>query len=1062
MDSNKIEGKIQTFVKNNPQVKDKSQKEILSIMVSKGVITPAEMIKVSAFRKTGGVNSDKGFTLEKNAGPPISEPKLELSREEAQYYSLSTIGDGALAAETLYKKQRLNQGDLSDAYDIYKEITKDDLSAGKVKQAITLEKLGYTYLNQAQSGTLTKREYYEHVKEDLMLMTPGYKSFSAGAKAEYKARIDSLTIEEVKLLQRQLQNLPDKDSPEYNSQAAAFIKNLKTLTEEAPIFGRSGDLEVGGYEVKTKLKPPVQYPDSDELIKFEEVFEYERGTKFSKEKIADFEIARSNLQLAQSTTDTVKKVHKYLDMPLANPRGDWQASDLAKVEMGLQLSLEELFGKDKNAQQEGLIKMLGGEVPNNTAETAHALLAKLDEDHAKIMNGKSLEDFQQEYADSYVEAYGRKNSQQLAKAYLEDNETIDERISGGMQIGGMIVMAAGGVLCLIPGGQIAGGALLGAGGKVAMTGMVAQTALGAWNESTKSGGLNDEAAEKLTKDGLTNLASFVIGAGAGIKGAQVRAALTAKGSGKFVSLVAERGTDLAISMAGDMILTGNLNVEGNMIGQLTAAITGLKTGKTIANKYQGIPKPSEMYDTPALPKGLNPEIFSELGAKSSSRDVRNMLSDIEATIGTVKDKKLSQYLTSTLKQLNEGSVSEADLRFSLAKAREVIDVYNTVNGYYSNIGAGAEHQEFMKFAEEYYPQLAQAMKRDSSLKTQVLKKIADGNWSEDFKTHVRYSKLINFIKHSSDTELSDYFYNNYYLKEINLPKSIKSQYARINDKYNVKIIASPLSTLDLKKSADTVEKELAEWHNASGGEAKLPPVINFLGTNKIYYERGAGGYAGQQTHALGLNGLNVVVDVGNFLRHEITHINDKKITGDSTTDYSLPSDIAPYQLVNNPSTGKTEMKLDFANCKYRDEFLKAGVDPSHVAYAYTNTKEFIAVASEGDMSKYSPEFRGLLIKMGMPEWQFKMRNFDENTTEYVQTAQKLLDENPDKTLDEVVYKDKQSAGRELRADDTESKIAGERRDYNEISKEEASKDYSDGISKASQQPEKLIRNCWLR
>ncbi|MBO5435764.1 hypothetical protein J6A31_08230, partial [bacterium] len=48
----------------------------------------------------------------------------------------------------------------------------------------------------------------------------------------------------------------------------------------------------------------------------------------------------------------------------------------------------------------------------------------------------------------------------------------------------------------------------------------------------------------------------------------------------------------------------------------------------------------------------------------------------------------------------------------------------------------------------------------------------------------------------------------------------------------------------------------------------------------------------------------------------------------------------------------------------------------HIPYAYENPKEFIAVAAEGDMSKYSPEFKKLLVAMGMPEWQLNLKSID--------------------------------------------------------------------------------------
>ena len=47
-------------------------------------------------------------------------------------------------------------------------------------------------------------------------------------------------------------------------------------------------------------------------------------------------------------------------------------------------------------------------MPGTSIEISRALLTKLDENLAKVMNGKSIDDFKQEYADSFVEAFGRK------------------------------------------------------------------------------------------------------------------------------------------------------------------------------------------------------------------------------------------------------------------------------------------------------------------------------------------------------------------------------------------------------------------------------------------------------------------------------------------------------------------------------------------------------------------------------------------------------------------------------------------------------------------------------
>ena len=58
--------------------------------------------------------------------------------------------------------------------------------------------------------------------------------------------------------------------------------------------------------------------------------------------------------------------------------------------------------------------------------------------------------------------------------------------------------------------------------------------------------------------------------------------------------------------------------------------------------------------------------------------------------------------------------------------------------------------------------------------------------------------------------------------------------------------------------------------------------------------------------------------------------------------------------------------------EYYEELENAGLPYSIICYAHNNPQEYIAVASEGDMSKYSDEFKKVLVKLGMPEWEFNL------------------------------------------------------------------------------------------
>src|SRR5574344_2089370 len=166
----------------------------------------------------------------------------------------------------------------------------------------------------------------------------------------------------------------------------------------------------------------------------------------------------------------------------------------------------------------------------------------------------------------------------------------------------MTSMVIRGIASLIPGAQPIGTGMISVGGKMALGGMLAKTALDVVNESTRKNGMSDEAAKAIIKEAAINAGSFVVGMGAGATGAKVGASLLANGSSKLVSVVAERGVDFTISVLGDMAMIGNFNVEGNMMGVVTATALGLKTGKNVMKNHLADEAPTAIIKEQNPPK----------------------------------------------------------------------------------------------------------------------------------------------------------------------------------------------------------------------------------------------------------------------------------------------------------------------------------------------------------------------------------------------------------------------------------------------------------------------------
>ena len=241
------------------------------------------------------------------------------------------------------------------------------------------------------------------------------------------------------------------------------------------------------------------------------------------------------------------------------------------------------------------------------------------------------------------------------------------------------------------------------------------------------------------------------------------------------------------------------------------------------------------------------------------------------------------------------------------------------------------------------------------------------NYDKQFETlKTKFEKE----KHMSKAEKIS-MYKEYYLSKIHDDLKIKCDKAGVDvsiienslinmiEKYNVPVF---LDKNALPEDVLLINIELERWHVASNGKATLPPMIDtskldveFFRSNYTLDFGGADGYCFSVNKRISLNGSG---GTGKAFRHELTHANDQipdawgKFGKDGHIDIS--------------ENNKAFMEKTW----YREELERAGV--RNIDYAYTNKREFIATAAEGDFSKYSPEFKQVLVDLGMPEWMFKL------------------------------------------------------------------------------------------
>ena len=228
-----------------------------------------------------------------------------------------------------------------------------------------------------------------------------------------------------------------------------------------------------------------------------------------------------------------------------------------------------------------------------------------------------------------------------------------------------------------------------------------------------------------------------------------------------------------------------------------------------------------------------------------------------------------------------------------------------------------------------------------------------------------YSKTFKYYSIHRDHDL-DYIYEEIYLNtlpsSVKLTSSDKDLLKEINQKFNTKIFL-PTSTFRRDK-IEYIKKELEKWSKAGSDGVRFPPTIDLLRAKRDYIDNTSAygsskkaGYCDAGSGEIALDGYAVVEWV---IRHELMHANDWKQLDEFPEKW--------YE-----TDGKT-VKQEIKN-KFYNEFRKGKFDinKSHFEYAFNNPMEFIAVAAEGDISKYSQWFIDQLIEFGMPEWAVNLR-----------------------------------------------------------------------------------------
>lgn len=539
-------------------------------------------------------NSGMGLKVERSTQAPAQQ--TEITKQEAENISIETINNNAEQAIRLITNQ--DDGEISKGYNWIKEKLNSELARSNVAKVAYTQNETAELLRKSKEEGLTYDEYLKARRDTLLKIFPMDGISAEGQKLVQKS-LDSLTPEQMTRLQNNILKLPKKGSKGYEAAKKIFNKSFieestTEVTKTVPSkYSPEQKNKLPDAKIKTRVpKPPYKPADGERLMTFDEVYKLEQDVDFDKINIQKYDKSSKEFAFFNEQRQKRDTIHNILDSKIRtvkmNSTGavSSEVSEKSKDALTLAIydSLSQFCGKDTDKINKTLKTMTGENfvfkkngiklelaasdnksqfaVKPDLTGIAEKILNTVDNGYNKLLGSKSLDSRAKEMAEDYKAAYGEHNAENLASAFAQDQEGAVQKVRQGVEYAGTAVMI-GGMMFFGPVSALAGGAIASFGG-------VGTELL---NESTRSR-VDDKRIDELKSELAQNAALMAVGMGAGKLGSTAKAALTAKNAPKLVAIAGDIGTDATVSLLGDMVLTGQVDIKGEGFSQLISLVAG--------------------------------------------------------------------------------------------------------------------------------------------------------------------------------------------------------------------------------------------------------------------------------------------------------------------------------------------------------------------------------------------------------------------------------------------------------------------------------------------------------
>ena len=440
--------------------------------------------------------SDVGFDPVKKAQTLVNKGKMNgniYSSEEIKNIATTELSQDVQDAIKMFQAQKDGQGSVSDFYNLLKEKFGSDEAASKVYTKLREEELGSVLLDKAKNFELTEKDYWSE-------------------KANLAKELYETTGDEI-----------------YNSQAQEFENRAnavkgKTVTKQIQTRVQTGfkndkvaDKAVSAsatYKTVTKNVTETIYP----LMDFDKTFLEERGVKYNEDAVENYDRKKAETQTLVEMNNTLEEVKSQIakataysdsarvkapnepNYELSQGRSTEYMMDSTRVdelESGVYFVYKKLFGSDENIN--AALKRIGVDSTvsstgrmSNANQAGKALVKYLENNFKAACGDKTFEQHQKETTEAYKQAYGDKNSSDIANAFIQSQQEGIQNVKTAVSGVGMVVMLAG---QFVPGGNVATGMIWGG----LATATLGSSAVSLSEATSKKGGMTQEDKSEIIK-----------------------------------------------------------------------------------------------------------------------------------------------------------------------------------------------------------------------------------------------------------------------------------------------------------------------------------------------------------------------------------------------------------------------------------------------------------------------------------------------------------------------------------------------------------------------------------